>query len=114
MQNLFSYGTSLQLEVFTVARLTKSEIEKTLLSGGSLSYFDANGKATILHLDDAKQRRLFNFVLRSRVRSPTDLPSTFIAGLQAAFDATHDPATEAATAAQSATQSVGPWKLAAI
>ncbi len=97
-----------------MVRLTSSEIEKALLSGNSLSYSDASGKPVTLQLSEAKQRQLFEFVLRSTVRSPTELPQGFIAGLQNAFDASHDPAIGATNSATTSPQSAGPWKLSTI
>jgi hypothetical protein len=97
-----------------LVRLTKLEIEKALLSGDSLSYSDASGKPASLQLSEAKQRRLFEFVLGSTVRSPTELPQAFVTGLQKAFDASHDPAIATTNSAKVSPQSAGPWKLSAI
>jgi len=96
-----------------MARLTKSEIERQLLSGGQLTWIDTAKKGGQAQLSDAKQRRLFRFLLSSRVRQPTGLPEEFIKGLATAFSATDDPAT-AASAAVGATTVSGPWRLHSI
>lgn len=97
-----------------MARLTKADIENNLLAGGSLSYTDASGSQAALQLTTPTQRRLFEFLLASNVRTPTALPGGFIAGLQKAFEASQDPAIPAATASQAPLQSAGPWKLSLI
>ncbi|MDH2405427.1 AAA family ATPase [Bradyrhizobium sp. SSUT18] len=97
-----------------MARLTKADIEKTLLAGAILSYVDASGSPAALQLATPTQRRLFEFLLASTVRTPTALPAAFIAGLQKAFEATHDPAIAAATTGEDSLQSAGPWKLSLI
>ncbi len=80
-------------------RLTKSDIERTLLSGGSVNWTEPNGRNARLTLSDSRQRRLFAFLGATRVRIPTNLPEEFIAGLLAAYRATDDPASLHATGA---------------
>jgi len=96
-----------------MSRLTKSDIETLLLSGASVPWQDANKKTNELQLSDAKQRRLFSFLLTSKVRKPTELPSEFITGLSTAFDASDDPAT-IAKATTAANTTSGPWCLQSI
>jgi hypothetical protein len=75
-----------------MARITKSEIESRLLVGAAIAWADASHKQQKLQLSDAKQRRLFAFLLGSSVRKPTELPQQFIDDLATAFDAAEDPA----------------------
>jgi hypothetical protein len=96
-----------------MARLTKSEIERQLLSGAQLTWADPGKKAGQVQLGDAKQRRLFAFLLATRVRQPTGLPEDFVAGLAAAFKATDDPAATANSGGAGQTTS-GPWRLQSI
>jgi hypothetical protein len=95
-----------------MARLTRSEEVRMLLSGSAVPWSDANNKNLKLGLVDEQQRRLFAFLLNSKVRKPTDLPSQFVAGLSAAYDATDDPATHQASTSAHALS--GPWKLQSI
>ncbi len=96
-----------------MARLTKSDIERRLLTGASVAWKDANEKNCQLVLGDPKERRLFAFLLGTKVREPTGLSQDFIDGLSSAFGGTDDPAsTIAATTA--AVSSAGPWRLQAI
>jgi hypothetical protein len=96
-----------------MSHLTRAEIERKLLLGAAVSWLDSSGKKTQMLLGNASERRLFEFLLSSKVRVPTNLPAAFIDGLQAAYGASHDPA---ATLAAKNTQSTasGPWKLQAI
>ena len=94
-------------------RLTKSEIESALLTGATVEWTDANEKRAVTHLSDATQRRLFEYLLSSKVRQPTGLPEAFVKGLQAAFDASDDPATKSGGASAPST-ATGPWKLHSI
>lgn len=94
-------------------RLTKNEIQTTLLKGDAVAWTDATGKSASLRLVDPKQRRLLAYVLTSDVRQPTALPATFIAGLQEAFEAKDDPA-HAGTSLTSKGGPNGPWKLRSI
>ena len=94
-------------------RLTKADIEQGLLSGQPISWKDASNKSASILLDTAKQRRLFFFLLKSKVREVKGLPADFVDGLAAAFVAAGDPAADrAVTAAGSA--SGGPWKIHAV
>jgi energy-coupling factor transporter ATP-binding protein EcfA2 len=96
-----------------MVRLTKSEIERKLLSGTAVAWQDANKKNCQLILGDAKERRLFSFLLTSKVRDPTGLSQNFIDGLSAAYGGTDDPASAAAaTTAPSAIVSL--WRLQSI
>lgn len=96
-----------------MAHLTRAEIERKLLLGNSISWIDGNEKKQQILLGDAKERRVFEFLLSSKVRKATDLPDDFIKGLQAAYDSSHDPAL---TLAASSTINItsGPWKLQTI
>ncbi len=62
-------------------RLTKSDIEHKLLKGDIIPWRDANGKDCQLRLRDPKERRLFEFLLDTKVREPKGLPEGFINGL---------------------------------
>lgn len=96
-----------------MARLTKSEIEKNLLAGKKIEWKDAAGKNASITLDAAKQRRLFEFLLGSKVRDIKAMPDSFISGLATAFTAVGDPAVIQAAAAAS-TGKTGPWKIHSI
>lgn len=96
-----------------MARLTKSEIERALLAGKPVKWKDTNGKDCWVTLDDSKQRRLFAFLLDSRIREPTGLPEAFIASLSNAYEGGNDPAGAAVDSATSASVS-GPWHLQCI
>lgn len=93
-----------------MARLTKSEIERALLAGEPVKWKDANSKDCRIVLENSKQRRLFAFLLGSKIRQPTGLPDAFVAGLSTAYDANDDPAKVAITSATSP-QGSGPWRL---
>jgi hypothetical protein len=75
-----------------VKRLTKSEIEARLLTGEELEWKDATKKKQNLKLATAKSRRLFEYLLASKVRAPTGLPLDFIKGLTTVVEAEDDPA----------------------
>jgi AAA domain len=96
-----------------MARLTKLDIERKLLSGAGVAWQDANKKSSQLVLDDAKRRRLFAFLLKSTVRESTALPDDFVAGLLAAYNGADDPATTSSATATVAS-SAGCWRLQAI
>ena len=81
-------------------RLTKSEIERLLLAGSNVPWQDISGREHRLALADAKQRRLFAYILSTDVRQPTGLSQAFINGLSIAYEASDDPAL--ATAVSSA------------
>jgi energy-coupling factor transporter ATP-binding protein EcfA2 len=93
-----------------MTRLTKSDIERRLLTGASVAWSDANKKGSKLVLGDPKQRRLFAYLLAAKVRDPTGLPKGFIDGLSAAHGGTDDPASTI-PGAPSAGVSAGPWRL---
>jgi hypothetical protein len=96
-----------------VARLTKSDIEKALLTGAAVPWTDAGGKPASIQLATAKQRRLFAYLLSSKVRDVKGLPQAFIDGLAAAYVAVGDPA--AASVQQTVNPSAsGPWKIQAL
>jgi hypothetical protein len=93
-----------------VPRLTKSDIERALLTGAAVPWTDAGGKPASIQLASAKQRRLFAYVLNSKIRDVKGLPQHFIDGLAAAYVAVGDPA--AATVQQTVNpSSSGPWKI---
>ena len=91
-------------------RLTKSEIQRLLLAGSTLSWQEANGKVRRLALADAKQRRLFAFLLSTDVRQPTELPKAFVTGLSTVYQAGDDPALSATVSPPSGSDSTG-WRL---
>jgi hypothetical protein len=95
-----------------MVHLTKADIERILLSGAPVRWRDPNGKQLEIVLRDPKERRLFAFLLLSRVRSPTGLPSDFIGDLSAAYRRTDDPATAIAATPQMHTN--GPWRLQSV
>jgi len=96
-----------------MARLTKLDIERRLLTGASVAWKDANEKNRQLVLGNSKERRLFAFLLATKIREPTGLSQGFTDGLSSAYVGTDDPAsTIAATTA--ATSSAGPWRLQSI
>lgn len=94
-------------------RLTKRDIEQGLLSGKPVSWKDANNKSASILLDTAKQRRLFAYLLKSKVREVKNLPSDFIDGLAVVFVDAGDPAADTALTAAGPT-SGGPWKIHAL
>jgi energy-coupling factor transporter ATP-binding protein EcfA2 len=96
-----------------MARLTKTEIEQALLAGKKIEWKDAVGKKSSIVLDSAKQRRLFAYLLSSKVREVKGLPDDCVTGLAAAHIAPGDPATQQPAAATTTAQA-GPWKLACI
>jgi hypothetical protein len=75
-----------------VPRLTKSDIERALLAAAVVPWTDANGKPATIQLATAKQRRLFTYLLRSKIRDVRGLPQAFIDDLAAAYVAVGDPA----------------------
>ncbi len=94
-------------------RLTKSDIEKALLSGAAVPWTDANGKPATIQLATAKQRRLLAYLLNSKIRDVKGLPQAFIDGLAAAHVAVSDPG--AASVQQTINPSAsGPWKIQAL
>jgi hypothetical protein len=97
-----------------VSRLSKSDIQRRLLSGSKIDFKDAAGKNASLQLADAKQRRLFDFLLGSDVREPTGLTDVFISGLRNVYEDANDPATSQPSEESSGFNSSGPWKLHAI
>lgn len=96
-----------------MARLTKLDIERRLLTGASVLWRDANDKNCQLVLGDPKERRLFAFLLGTKVREPTGLSQNFIDGLSSAYGGTEDPAS-AIAATTVATSSAGPWRLQSV
>jgi energy-coupling factor transporter ATP-binding protein EcfA2 len=96
-----------------MARLTKADIERGLVTGKPVTWQESNNKSNSIQLDSAKQRRLFAFLLKSKVREVKGLPPDFVDGLANAFIAAGDPADEVVSAA-SAALSNGPWKVYAL
>jgi energy-coupling factor transporter ATP-binding protein EcfA2/SOS-response transcriptional repressor LexA len=94
-------------------RLTKSDIEHQLLTGTGVAWQDANKKSSKLVLDDPKKRRLFAFLLSSKVREATGLSDDFVAGLSGAYNGTDDPAATI-TAGTAVASTPGPWRLQSI
>lgn len=96
-----------------MARLTKIEIEQSLLTGKKIEWKDASGKKSSIILDSAKQRRLFAYLLSSKVREVKGIPDDCVNGLATVYAAPGDPATQQPAVAGAAAQS-GPWKLHSI
>jgi hypothetical protein len=96
-----------------MARLTKSDIERRLLTGIAVSWNDGSKKRPQLLLGDPKARGLFQYLLKSTVRDPAELPDLFIKGLADAYESGQDPASALSmTAAPAAGAST--WRLFAI
>jgi len=93
--------------------LTKSDIERLLLAGESVAWKDANGKNCKFALSDPKERRLFAFLLATKVRSSNALRQEFIDGLLSAYDGIDDPASTITTTTIAA-PIAGPWRLQSI
>jgi energy-coupling factor transporter ATP-binding protein EcfA2 len=94
-------------------RLTKSDIENALLTGAAVPWTDAVGKSTTIQLSKAGQRRLFAYLLNSKIRDVKGLPQVFVDGLVAAYVAVGDPA--APNVQQTVNPSAsGPWKIQAV
>jgi SOS-response transcriptional repressor LexA len=96
-----------------MARLTKSDIERKLLTGLSVSWDDVSRKRSQLLLSDPKARALFQFLLKSSVRNPVDLPDSFIKGLADTYESGDDPASTLSVSAAPAA-GASTWKLFAI
>ena len=96
-----------------MTRLTKSEIERLLLSGHDVDWRDTNGKQQRLALTTAKSRRLLAYLLTSNIRKPTGLPATFVDGLSTAYEANLDPAATHPESPTSATTTHS-WRLTSI
>jgi len=92
-------------------RKTKSEIEQALLNGLRLTWAEG-AKTAGLELTTPVRRRLFSYLLNSKVRAIQGLPQDFIGGLSDAFKATDDPA--AAVTRASSPKVAGPWRLVKI
>jgi hypothetical protein len=96
-----------------MARLTKTEIENNLLAGKKIEWKDAAGKKSSITLHSAKQRRLFAYLLSSKIREVKGIPDDCVKGLATAYSAPGDPAPQQPATADIATQG-GPWKLHSI
>ncbi len=96
-----------------MTRLTKSEIERLLLSGSDVRWQDTNGKDQRLALTDAKGRRLLAYLLTSEVRRSTGLPPAFVSGLSRAYEANDDPASTTAASPAGAARADS-WRLKTI
>ena len=77
-----------------MARLTKTEIERSLLAGKKIEWKDAAGKKSSIILDSAKQRRLLAYLLSSKVREVRGIPDDCVKGLATAYTAPGDPAAQ--------------------
>jgi energy-coupling factor transporter ATP-binding protein EcfA2 len=99
------------MEGILVARLTKTDLERKLLTGMSVSWDD--GSKRKLLLSDPKARGLFKFLLVSSVRNPVGLPEAFIQGLRTAYESGDDPATRIG-ASPSPVVNATRWKLNAM
>jgi hypothetical protein len=93
-----------------VPRLTKSDIEKALLTGAAVPWTDAGGKAASIQLPKASQRRLLAYLLNSKIRDVKALSQAFIDGLAAAHVAVGDPAAPSVQQTVNPSAS-GPWKI---
>jgi hypothetical protein len=96
-----------------VPRLAKSDIEKALLSGATVPWTDAGGKPASIQLAKASQRRLFAYLLNSKIRDVKGLPQGFIDGLAAAYVAVGDPGAPSVQQTVNPSAS-GPWKIQAL
>ena len=99
--------------VGNMARITKSEIEQSLLSGKKIEWKDAAGKKPSIVLDNIKQRRLFAYLLSSTVRQVKDIPEDCVKGLATAYAGSDDPANQQPVVTGAIAQA-GPWKLHSI
>jgi len=96
-----------------VPRLTKSDIETALLSGAAVPWTDSGGKSSTIQLSTSEQRRLFEYLGKSKLRDVKALTQAFIDGLATAYVAAGDPA--AAHVQQTVNPSAsGPWKIHAL
>ena len=94
-------------------RLTKSDIETALLSGAAVPWTDSGGKSSTIQLSTSEQRRLFEYLGKSKLRDVKALTQAFIDGLATAYVAAGDPA--AAHVQQTVNPSAsGPWKIHAL
>lgn len=96
-----------------MARLTKLDIEQSLLKGELLTWHNSSGKKCPLILLAASERRLFSFLLGSKVRESKDLSQDFINDLSAAYGRPDDPASTIGTTT-AVVSSLGPWCLQSI
>ena len=94
-------------------RLTKSDIERALLTGAAVPWMDAGGKPASIQLAAARQRRLFAYLLNSKIRDVRGLPQGFIDDLAAADVAVGDPAAPSVQQTVNPSAS-GPWKIQAL
>ncbi len=74
-----------------VKRLTRKTIESNLLAGKPVEWIESKKKKQIV-LEHPAQRRLFSFLLTSKIRDPKGLTQEFIDGLEKAYLAGEDPA----------------------
>lgn len=93
-------------------RQTRAEIEQSLLKGNRVPWVDG-GKQELLELNTPVRRRLFEFLLRSKVRVVKGLSDAFVIDLAEAFDSDLDPATATITFG-SQSKTAGPWRLTRI
>jgi hypothetical protein len=96
-----------------MGQLTRSDIERKLLTGMPVSWNDGNKKKSQLLLSDPKARSLFKFLLTTSVRSPVGLTDAFIKSLATAYKSGEDPASYIKTG-PSQVGDVALWKLHAI
>ncbi|MCF8151378.1 MAG: AAA family ATPase [Burkholderiaceae bacterium] len=93
-------------------RRTKAEIEQSLVQGARIPW-DNGGRQDLLELATPVRRRLFAFLLQSKIRVVKGLPAEFVLGLAEAFDSDIDPATVTPTSG-SQPRTAGPWHLTRI
>jgi hypothetical protein len=96
-----------------VPRLTKSDIENALLTGAAVHWNGPSGKSESTQLTEPKQRRLFQYLLTSKVREVKGLSKDFVDRLETAYSAAGDPGAPHVEATINPKAS-GPWKLQAI
>lgn len=92
--------------------LSKTEVAKTLLSGMPLVWHKEK-KMQQIALTSAKARRLFQYILSSRIRESKGFPKSFLDGLAEAYSAGHDPA-EATDSKESERWTTTVWKIHSI
>ena len=94
-------------------RLTRSDIDRALLSGTAVTWADTGGKVASIQLAAPRPRRLFAYLLSSKVRDVRGLPQHFVDGLAAASIAAGDPAADHVQKTANPSAS-GPWKIQAL
>jgi hypothetical protein len=73
-------------------RLTRKDIQETLLAGRPLSWKDAANKSASIQLETVGKRRLLAFLTQRHDQQPFGVTDAFAEGLWEAFSGTEDPA----------------------